>query len=346
MAQTYRERQIDPRRAIELYEEVVTENPDDDATLKALSELYEREGDDAGLASSLRRMLELDERRVVEAMARTGKSADAPKEWPVAKRAERLTQLRRLALLYETRLADVDGVVYACSAVLELLTGDRDALERMERVLEKAGDPRLEQTLEYHAAAVDLARPSARSCSSDSRSSRPRARTTSPRSSAGSRRCAHRRRIPMRSPHCPSSTSAPSDGPSSPDPRAARRWQAVAHAGHARGCGARARASSATRSVLDHQLGDRRARDQGVASRARADAEESHRARRARRGCIAPARKWRELADVLGHQVVLLRRLACCPTIASARARRRSSAPRSSRSGSAHPARRSRSSTS
>src|SRR5213075_2977335 len=45
------------------------------------------------------------------------------------------------------------GVVYACSAVLELLTGDRDALERMERVLEKANDPRLEKTLEYHAAA-------------------------------------------------------------------------------------------------------------------------------------------------------------------------------------------------
>ena len=61
--------------------------------------------------------------------------------------------LRRLAILYETRLADVDGVVYACGAVLELLAGDRDALERMERVLEKAGDPRLEQTLEYHAAA-------------------------------------------------------------------------------------------------------------------------------------------------------------------------------------------------
>ena len=71
----------------------------------------------------------------------------------MAKRAERLTMLRRLALLYETRLADVDGVVYASSAVLELLAGDRDALERMERVLEKAGDPRLEQTLEYHAAA-------------------------------------------------------------------------------------------------------------------------------------------------------------------------------------------------
>jgi Tfp pilus assembly protein PilF len=153
MAQTYRERQIQPRRAIELYEEVIAENPDDDQTLKALTELYEREGDDAGVAQSIRRMLELEERRVVENMRRAGKAKDAIKEWPVAKRAERLTQLRRLALLYETRLADVEGVVFASSAVLELLPGDRDALERMERVLEKAGDPRLEQTLEYHAAA-------------------------------------------------------------------------------------------------------------------------------------------------------------------------------------------------
>ncbi|HMG55958.1 MAG TPA: hypothetical protein VK601_20810, partial [Kofleriaceae bacterium] len=187
MAQTYRERQIEPRRAIELYEQIVTDHPDDDATLKALSELYEREGDDAGLAATLRRVLELEARRLDEAMARAGKPAgahperrsredqddprergalvrrsredqDDPRErgalvWPVAKRAERLTMLRRLAILYETRLADVDGVVFASSAVLELLTGDRDALERMERVLDKAGDPRLEQTLEYHAAA-------------------------------------------------------------------------------------------------------------------------------------------------------------------------------------------------
>ena len=153
MAQTYRERQIDPRRAIELYEQVLTENPGDDATLKALAEMYEREGDDQGLANTLRRTLELEEQRVIDAMVRAGKSKDAPKEWPVAKRAERLTMLRRLAVLYETRLADVDGVVYASSAVLELLSGDRDALERMERVLEKANDPRLEKTLEYHAAA-------------------------------------------------------------------------------------------------------------------------------------------------------------------------------------------------
>jgi tetratricopeptide (TPR) repeat protein len=141
MAQTYRERQLEPRRAIELYEQVLAENPDDDSTLKALAELYEKEGDDQGLANTLRRMLDLE-------LARLG-----GKEMPVAKRSERLTLLRRLAQIYETRLADVDGVVYACSSILELLSGDRDALDRMERVLEKANDPRLEQTLEYHAAA-------------------------------------------------------------------------------------------------------------------------------------------------------------------------------------------------
>ncbi|MGE5181511.1 MAG: tetratricopeptide repeat protein, partial [Acidobacteriota bacterium] len=163
MAQTYRERQLEPRRAIELYEQVLAESlsgggapggSEDDATLKALAELYEKEGDDAGLANTLKRQLELDLARLQEQMKRAGKPPDAAKEWPVAKRSERLTVLRRLAIIYETRLADVDGVVYASRAVLELLPGDRDALERMERVLEKAGDPRLEQTLEYHAAAA------------------------------------------------------------------------------------------------------------------------------------------------------------------------------------------------
>jgi tetratricopeptide (TPR) repeat protein len=157
MAQTYRERQLEPRRAIELYEQVLTENPegsDAEATLKALSELYEKEGDDAGLAHTLRRQLDLDAQRLQTQMAKSGRSADGPKEWPVAKRSERLTMLRRLAQIFELRLADVDGVVFASSAVLELLPGDRDALERMERVLEKANDPRLEQTLEYHVAAA------------------------------------------------------------------------------------------------------------------------------------------------------------------------------------------------
>lgn len=154
MAVTYRERQIEPRRAIEVYEQILANHPNDDAALKALVDLYEREGDDAGVAQTLRRQLDAELARMTEQMAAAGKPADAPREWSVQKRSERLTALRRLAQLCETRLADVDGVVFGCSGVLELLPGDRDALDRMERVLERAGDPRLEQTLEYHASVA------------------------------------------------------------------------------------------------------------------------------------------------------------------------------------------------
>ncbi|MEZ4360851.1 MAG: hypothetical protein R3B48_11780 [Kofleriaceae bacterium] len=154
MAVTYRERQIEPRRAIEVYEQILANHPTDDAALKALIELYEREGDDAGVAHTLRRQLDVEAERLGQQMTAAGKPAGAPREWPVTKRSERLTAFRRLAQLCETRLADVDGVVFACSGVLELLPGDRDALDRMERVLERAGDPRLEQTLEYHASVA------------------------------------------------------------------------------------------------------------------------------------------------------------------------------------------------
>lgn len=155
IAQTYRERQVEPRRAIALYEEVLELRPDDDGALKALAELYEREGDDNGLARTLRRQLELDARRLSAEMAAAGKPATAAREWPVSKRVERLTALRRLAVMCESRLADADGVVFACGGILEILPGDRDALDRMERVLEQAGDvERLTQTLEYHAASA------------------------------------------------------------------------------------------------------------------------------------------------------------------------------------------------
>ena len=148
IANTYRERQVEPRRAIALYEEVLELRSDDDGALKALVEMYEREGDDAGLARTLRRQLELDARRL-------GGDAGTAREWPVGKRVERLTALRKLATMCETRLGDVDGVVYAASGVLEILPGDRDALDRMARALEQAGDKkRLTQTLEYHAAAA------------------------------------------------------------------------------------------------------------------------------------------------------------------------------------------------
>jgi tetratricopeptide (TPR) repeat protein len=151
IARTYREQQVKPRHAINLFEQVLELFPNDNRSLKALLELYEREGDDAGLAHTLRRQLDVDDQK----LRAGGQDGSAVRDLPVAKRVERLNALRRLATMYEDRLADVDGVVYACSGILELLPGDRDALGRMERVLEKAGDwARLEQTLEYHVASA------------------------------------------------------------------------------------------------------------------------------------------------------------------------------------------------
>ncbi len=155
IAQVYRDRQVNPRRAIQLYEEIVALLSRDEPALKALAELYEREGDDTGLAGTIRRQLDIDAEKVTAELERDGKRVASAREWPVARRVERLTALRRLAGMYEQRLADVDGVVFACTGVLEILPGDRDALERMERVLDKAGDAvRLEQTLEYHASSA------------------------------------------------------------------------------------------------------------------------------------------------------------------------------------------------
>lgn len=149
IAQVYRERQVNPRRAIALYEEVAGIFPDDLGVLKALGEMYEREGDEAGQAHTLRRRLDLDMRQ----MAASGEGTSG-RDWPVAKRVERLASLRRLASMYE-HLGNAEGMIHACTGVLEVLPGDRDALDRLERALEKSGDTaRLEQTLEYHASSA------------------------------------------------------------------------------------------------------------------------------------------------------------------------------------------------
>ncbi|ACY16641.1 tetratricopeptide repeat protein [Haliangium ochraceum] len=151
IAQVYRERNVNPRRAIALYEEVAGIFPDDHTALKALAELYEREGDQAGLAHTLRRRLDYDVRAMA---AQHPGETPSVRDWPTAKRVERLTSLRRLVTMYEG-LSDIEGVIYACTGVLDAIPGDRDALERLERALDKSGDvERLEQTLVYHVSAA------------------------------------------------------------------------------------------------------------------------------------------------------------------------------------------------
>ena len=225
MAQTYRERQLEPRRAIELYEQVLGETlsssfgPESSGArrrrdaLKALAELYEKEGDDAGArrdAAPPARFL--DAQRLSSQLAkmpcwpralmrrRSGRSRSA---------SERLTVLRRLAISSLPVRGSPTSTAWCsraarCSSCSPAIAMRSSALER---VLEKAnyrGSSRRSSITRPRRRA----RPSARSCSSGSPSSRPNARTTSTRSSDGSRRCRRRRRIPTRSSRSASSTSA------------------------------------------------------------------------------------------------------------------------------------------
>ncbi len=152
IAQTYRERRVNPRKTISLFEQVWKADDTDVSVLAALLELYEREGDDEGVVKTIRRQIQRTEDSVLKDATLKGEHYATAKDWPVAKRVERLTALRRIAKLYERNLADVDGVVFACSGILEIIPGDRDALHRMERTLEKAKDTeRLKKTLNYHA---------------------------------------------------------------------------------------------------------------------------------------------------------------------------------------------------
>ena len=156
MAQTFRERQLEPRRAMALYEQILSESPDDTDALKALIENYERDGEDVGLASALRRHIVLDA-LVDEATDSLPASATPLRDRSQTRRAERVSRLRKLLVHYENALLDPDGVVFAGGAILELIPGDHDALDRMERILERTGDARLVPTLEYHAAAASNA---------------------------------------------------------------------------------------------------------------------------------------------------------------------------------------------
>src|SRR5262249_59886216 len=115
VAQVYREKQVDPRRAIAVYEEALEVRPGDAVSMRALADLYERENDWAGHARTLRRLLELAQAKV-----------------------ERLNLLRKLAQVYTERLDDAEEATWACTEILEAVPGDRDALSRLADPLRPA----------------------------------------------------------------------------------------------------------------------------------------------------------------------------------------------------------------
>jgi tetratricopeptide (TPR) repeat protein len=133
LAQVYRERH-DLERAAQLLEEAIELRNDDGTLYRALADLHEHEGRIDLVAKTLRRQLRVAKEKV-----------------------ERLNLLRRLALLYDERLDDADGVQWACEEILSQLPGDRDALRRLEAAYERAGadaEEPLVATLEKHAQAA------------------------------------------------------------------------------------------------------------------------------------------------------------------------------------------------
>ena len=129
IAQIQREKLGAPARALEIYQEILHLAPQDQVALRALVEIYEKQGDFAGLARTLRNQIEA-----------------APSK------QEKVSLLRRLLVIYDERLNDVDAGAWAASEILKLVPGDRDTLSRLEDLLAGAGDHAgLVQTLDYHA---------------------------------------------------------------------------------------------------------------------------------------------------------------------------------------------------
>ncbi len=133
LGQVHRERHDLPR-ARQLWNDALELRPQDASIYRSLAELSEREGNQAEVAETLRKQLRAAKEKV-----------------------EKLNLLRKLAVLYDERLHDLEGVEWACGEILEQLPGDRDALRRLEAAAERGGEaaePRLIEVLEAHAGAA------------------------------------------------------------------------------------------------------------------------------------------------------------------------------------------------
>jgi tetratricopeptide (TPR) repeat protein len=128
LARVHIEKLNAPERAAAVYQQILAQDPRDLVALRALMESYERGERWGELTNLLREQLEL-----------------------VSSKQEKLTHLRRLLVLFDERLGDLAQGSWAAAEILKLVPGDREALTRLEAILERSDDKeRLVQTLEYH----------------------------------------------------------------------------------------------------------------------------------------------------------------------------------------------------
>ena len=115
-------------RAAAVYRQILVLEPKDPVAGRALLELYEREERWGELAAILRAQLDT-----------------------AATKPDKVNTLRRLLALYQDRLGQLAEGSWAAAEILKLAPGDREALERLESILERSDDKnRLVETLEYH----------------------------------------------------------------------------------------------------------------------------------------------------------------------------------------------------
>ncbi|MFV8755019.1 tetratricopeptide repeat protein [Nannocystaceae bacterium ST9] len=117
LAQIYRDRQINPQRAIELYLEMAQLAPGDQATLRALTALYDRAGDHHQVIELLRQQYEATRND-----------------------AEQVALLRRMAELWHHELGGHAEAMWACEEILTLTGNDLEALHRLQILATEAND--------------------------------------------------------------------------------------------------------------------------------------------------------------------------------------------------------------
>ncbi len=114
LTQVYRDRQVNPDRAIELYNEILSLSPNDVQATRALTALYDRAGDFPQVVEMLREQYERSRSTT-----------------------ERISLLRRLAELWHHELESPDEAVWACEEILAHTPADREAMYRLQQILEE-----------------------------------------------------------------------------------------------------------------------------------------------------------------------------------------------------------------
>ncbi|MEM6295755.1 MAG: tetratricopeptide repeat protein [Myxococcota bacterium] len=114
LTQVYRDRQVNPDRAIELYNEILSLSPNDVQATRALTALYDRAGDYDQVVEMLREQYERSRSNT-----------------------ERVSLLRRLAELWHHELESPDEAVWACEEILHQAPADRDSMARLQQILEE-----------------------------------------------------------------------------------------------------------------------------------------------------------------------------------------------------------------